>query len=76
MLNQSDAVTAVEKFRNIGVRIEDDYIGTEQGVEWISRAPREIAEVEAMMKETLAAGTKRDQTKVDWYKRTAGPQAP
>ena len=67
---------AVEKFRNIGVRIEDDYIGTEQGVEWISRAPREIAEVEAMMKETLAAGTKRDQTKVDWYKRTAGPQAP
>ncbi len=67
---------AVEKFKNIGVRIEDDYIGTEQGVEWISRAPREIAEVEAMMKETLAGGTKRDQTKVDWYKRTAGPQAP
>ena len=67
---------AVEKFRNIGIRIEDDYIGTEQGVEWISRAPREIAEVEAMMKEALAEGTKRDPSKVDWYRRTGGPQAP
>jgi Xaa-Pro aminopeptidase len=67
---------AVERFKNIGIRIEDDYIVTEQGVEWISRAPREIAEVEAMMKETLAAETKRDPSKVDWYRRTAGPQAP
>ena len=67
---------AVEKFRNIGIRIEDDYVVTSQGVEWISRAPREIAEVEAMMKETLAGGTKRDSTKVDWYRRTAGPQVP
>src|SRR5215203_483542 len=40
---------AVEKFRNVGIRIEDDYVVTPQGVEWISRAPREIAEVEAMM---------------------------
>jgi hypothetical protein len=45
------------------VRIEDDYIGTDKGVEWISRAPREIAEVEAMMKEALAEGTKRDATR-------------
>jgi Xaa-Pro aminopeptidase len=67
---------AVEKFKNIGIRIEDDYIGTPQGVEWISRAPREIAEVEAMMKETLASETKRDASKVDWYRRTGGPQAP
>jgi Xaa-Pro aminopeptidase len=67
---------AVEKYKNIGVRIEDDYIGTDKGVEWISRAPREIAEVEAMMKETLAEGTKRDASKVDWYRRTAGPQVP
>ena len=67
---------AVEKFRNIGIRIEDDYVVTPQGVEWISRAPREIAEVEAMMKETLAGVAKRDSTKVDWYRRTAGPQVP
>ncbi|HEU4880004.1 MAG TPA: Xaa-Pro peptidase family protein, partial [Gemmatimonadaceae bacterium] len=32
---------AVEKYANIGVRIEDDYIATDSGVEWISRAPRE-----------------------------------
>lgn len=67
---------AVEKFRNIGVRIEDDYVVTSQGVEWISRAPREAAEVEAMMREALAGTTKRDSTKVDWYRRTAGPQTP
>jgi len=67
---------AFEKFRNVGVRIEDDYVVTPQGVEWISPAPREIAEVEAMMKEALAGGTKRDSTKVDWYRRTGGPQTP
>jgi Xaa-Pro aminopeptidase len=41
---------AVEKYRNTGVRIEDDYIVTDKGLEWISRAPREIAEIEAIMK--------------------------
>jgi Xaa-Pro aminopeptidase len=41
---------AVERYRGIGVRIEDDYLMTPQGLEWISRAPREIAEVEALMK--------------------------
>jgi Xaa-Pro aminopeptidase len=67
---------AVEKYRNIGIRIEDNYVVTPQGVEWISKAPREFGEVEAMMKEVLAGGVKRDSTKVDWYKRTAGPQTP
>jgi Xaa-Pro aminopeptidase len=38
----------VERYQNIGVRIEDDYVITPGGVEWLSRAPREIAEIEAL----------------------------
>ena len=40
---------AVERYHDIGIRIEDDYLVTAGGVEWLSRAPREIAEVEAEM---------------------------
>jgi Xaa-Pro aminopeptidase len=38
----------VERYQNIGVRIEDDYVVTPSGVEWLSRAPREIAEIEGL----------------------------
>jgi Xaa-Pro aminopeptidase len=41
---------AFDRYRNIGVRIEDDYVVTASGLEWLSRAPREIAEIEALMR--------------------------
>ena len=60
---------AVEKYRNIGIRIEDDYVATESGVEWISRAPRELEEIEALMREPWAGPAKRDARKVEWYRQ-------
>ncbi|MBK6723798.1 MAG: M24 family metallopeptidase [Acidobacteria bacterium] len=39
-----------EKYKNIGVRIEDDMLITETGVEWMSgKLPRTIADIEAFM---------------------------
>jgi len=41
---------AFEKYKNIGVRIEDDLIVTETGVEWLTKAlPRTISDIEAFM---------------------------
>ncbi|MEO7366704.1 MAG: Xaa-Pro peptidase family protein [Gemmatimonadaceae bacterium] len=61
---------AVQKYANIGVRIEDDYIVTPTGIEWISRAPREIADVEAMMKEKWTGPSPRDASTVEAYRST------
>jgi Xaa-Pro aminopeptidase len=61
---------AAEKYRNVGVRIEDDYVATESGVEWISRVPRELDEVEALMRQPYAGPAKRDAAKVEWYRQT------
>ena len=46
---------AVLRYQNTGVRIEDDYIVTEKGTERISTVPREIDEIEALMREPAAA---------------------
>jgi Xaa-Pro aminopeptidase len=42
---------AVERYKGIGVRLEDDYALTEKGLEWLSEgSPREIDRVEALMR--------------------------
>ena len=61
---------SVQKYANIGVRIEDDYIVTPTGIEWISRAPREITEVEAAMKEKWKGPAPRDAATVEAYRST------
>jgi len=38
---------AVLRFQNTGARIEDDYIVTPTGLDWLTPAPRDIADVEA-----------------------------
>lgn len=40
----------VQRYRDIGVRIEDDYLITPEGLEWLSRGPREADEIEAAMR--------------------------
>ncbi len=59
---------AVERFRNIGVRIEDDYIMSDRGLEWVSKAPREIDEIEATMALPWNGPLPRDTTKINWYR--------
>ena len=66
---------AVQRYRGMGVRIEDDYIMTSGGLEWVSRAPREMNEIEALMRELWTGPAARDRAKVEWYRSTA-PRAP
>lgn len=59
----------VERYRNIGVRIEDDYFVTAQGVERISAgAPREMAEIEALMARESLWNRERRPEMVEWYR--------
>ena len=62
---------AVQRYANIGVRIEDDYFATDAGVEWISRGPREASEIEQMMRAHAAVPAARDSSIVNWYRQTA-----
>jgi Xaa-Pro aminopeptidase len=41
---------AVLRYQNTGVRVEDDYVITDKGLQRISTAPREMDEIEALMK--------------------------
>lgn len=47
---KAKVLAAVKKYENTGVRIEDDYIITGKGLERISLVPREMDEIEALMK--------------------------
>jgi Xaa-Pro aminopeptidase len=60
---------AVERYRNIGIRIEDDYIVTDRGVEWISRAPREASEIEQLMRSAYERPAARDASLVERYRQ-------
>ena len=40
----------VERYNNIGIRIEDDYVVRADGLEWLSKGPRTADEIEAAMK--------------------------
>ncbi|MEX2532145.1 MAG: aminopeptidase P N-terminal domain-containing protein [Gemmatimonadota bacterium] len=64
-----EAVAEVfERYVNIGVRIEDDYIVTADGLQRISPAPREIEEIEAAMAEDWTHPEARNQEWVEWYR--------
>jgi Xaa-Pro aminopeptidase len=60
---------AVQRYRNIGVRIEDDYFITAQGLERVTAgAPREMDEIEALMAMDSPWNRERRPEMVEWYR--------
>lgn len=62
---------AVQRYQNIGVRIEESYLITDEGTERLSAAaPRQIDEIEALMAERgLGENFRRPET-LEWYRAT------
>ena len=64
---------ALQRYRNIGVRIEDVFIFDERGVERVSAAaPREIEEIEALMRESGIGEAGRRGDIVEWFRGNRG----
>ena len=62
---------AVQRYQNIGVRIEDDYVVTATGFDRLSAgAPREIAEIEALMRLPGVGEESRRPEMVEWYRQS------
>jgi Xaa-Pro aminopeptidase len=62
----------LQRYVNIGVRLEDNYLVTDDGFERLTAgAPREMDQVEALMREPARVGAPRDPDIIDWYRRTA-----
>jgi Xaa-Pro aminopeptidase len=62
-----------QRYRNIGVRIEDVFIFSASGVERASAGvPREIDEIEALMRERGLGQLDRRGEIVDWFRRNQG----
>jgi Xaa-Pro aminopeptidase len=62
---------ALAKYAGIGVRIEDDYLLSATGLEWLSKLPREAGEVEELLRAPRATAPRaRDAALVDRYRRS------
>jgi Xaa-Pro aminopeptidase len=60
---------ATERYRDVGVRIEDSYLLTAAGLERVSEgAPREIAAIEALMRRPSLWNRERRPEMVEWYR--------
>jgi len=68
---------SITRYADIGVRIEDDYVVTADGVEWVSCGlAREADEIEALMRVGQAGAPARDPAKVAWYASDPARPAP